>query len=170
MFSESYTMHYRRQRIELKPSATGMFTPLRPVSRVSNDTTNWFQCVLDIFQHPPLIAGYIALIGVLLCFLGEKDALLPVNNQVVNDFLFVRVIMLWTPKHKFGDNRNRKQCLDLQLGRSHVGSQCGDSGGFSDRKETIRDIQGRLPSWARSSATAAFWASRSSRTGSSARC
>src|SRR5665213_2346860 len=92
-----------------------MFTQFRLIARVPYHATNWFQGFLNLLQSPRFIVGNGAFLRILLGFLGKENALLPVNNQVVDYFFFCFVDMFGAAEHKFGDERDREQFFNLQF-------------------------------------------------------
>ena len=92
-----------------------MYTPFRLIVRIPNRSTDLFPGILNLLQNPRFIVGNGALLRILLGFLGQENALLPVKNQVVDYFFFGFVDMFGAAEHKFGDERDGEQFFNLQF-------------------------------------------------------
>src|ERR1700685_63279 len=97
-FHEHNSVDYVGKRAECNPASAWVVAPFRTVGWVFDGAANRLQGVLNVPQNTQLVFFHGATGGVFLSFLRNQDAVAFVDDQVIYDFFFGRVIVLGAAK------------------------------------------------------------------------
>src|SRR5208282_5547080 len=112
------------KRAECNSASAWVVAPFRTVGWVLDGAANWLQGVLNVLQNPQLVFLHGATGGVFLSFLRNQDAVAFVDDQVIYDFFFGRVIVLGAAKNELRNERQGQDIFDLPFCPKSPGCRC----------------------------------------------
>src|SRR6266849_5974901 len=132
-FHEHNTVDYAWKSAEINPASAWVIAPFRAIGWVFDGAANWLQGVLNILQNPQLVLLHAATGGVFLSLLRNQYAVALVDDQVVYDFFFGRVVVLRAAKNELRNERQRQYLFDLPFCPKRSCFRCFNHLGFLDK-------------------------------------